>query len=164
MVERLRLGWWPGELTTPSALLTHTIKTTAGDTPLPVCWSVSLSLSSFHCKVKVHFGMKHKVSPHNKQAKKREKNSILICNWLPNYTVSVMHLLVLIVNIPSVWSWNSLINIFSFICLSLSLSHCLCNCFLFHFYQSCSPCLCQYVHVSVYLLFFLLFFLYLPLP
>lgn len=64
----------------------------------------------------------------------------------------------LIVNVPSVWLWNSLIHIFSFICLSLSHSHwpsvlssslsgCLCLClppicfcfFHFSFYTSPPP-------------------------
>lgn len=44
-----------------------------------------------------------------------------------------MHLLVLIVNVPSAWCWNSLIHIFSFIWLSLSFSSCLCVYFFFCF-------------------------------
>lgn len=69
-------------------------------------------------------------------------------------TVPVMHLLVLIVNVPPVWHWNSLIHIFSFICLSLSHSHCpsVLSSSLSGDLCLCLPTIC----------FFPLFFLYLP--
>lgn len=89
----------------------------------------------------------------------------MISNWLPNYSVPVMHLLVLIVNVPSVCCWNSLIHIFSFICLSHYLSPTV-SVPVFSFTCFISPVLLLFVSMfmSQFSFHFFYFSFYIPPP
>lgn len=72
------LGRCSGKLMTPSAPLTHAIKATAGDAPLPVCWSVSAAPFS---KTKgLHRRETQKRTRRNKQWRKT-KSPTVVLKW-----------------------------------------------------------------------------------